>query len=173
MPESKQQRHIHTDWEISEEEVWEMESFGINGTATTAAKETSRRYNLLPKSRSSMSLAAQKYVATSAAMDVPASESTAGNAGGHGGSKGSRRGEMARSLNIVGVRKKLGGGGYGGDDDDDDEEKPAGITPPHVITSRQRTAMACSVMEGVGRTLKGRDLRNVRNAVWKHTGFYG
>ncbi|XP_020249476.1 early nodulin-20-like [Asparagus officinalis] len=28
-----------------------------------------------------------------------------------------------------------------------------------------------SVLEGVGRTLKGRDLRRVRNAVWRKTGF--
>jgi hypothetical protein len=27
------------------------------------------------------------------------------------------------------------------------------------------------VLEGVGRTLKGRDLRQVRNAIWRQTGF--
>jgi hypothetical protein len=27
------------------------------------------------------------------------------------------------------------------------------------------------VTEGAGRTLKGRDLRHVRNTVWKRTGF--
>ncbi|KAL8149882.1 hypothetical protein AgCh_006773 [Apium graveolens] len=42
--------------------------------------------------------------------------------------------------------------------------------PPHEYLARTRGA-SCSVHEGVGRTLKGRDMRMVRNAVWKHTGF--
>jgi hypothetical protein len=29
------------------------------------------------------------------------------------------------------------------------------------------------VVEGVGRTLKGRDMSRVRDAVWSQTGFYG
>lgn len=55
-------------------------------------------------------------------------------------------------------------------DDDDDEE----MLPPHEIVARgsgvsPRTTF--SVLEGVGRTLKGRDLRQVRNAVLRQTGF--
>ncbi|KAI3447440.1 hypothetical protein Pfo_004105 [Paulownia fortunei] len=55
-------------------------------------------------------------------------------------------------------------------DDVDDEE----VLPPHEIVARgslrnQKTTF--SVLEGVGRTLKGRDLRQVRNAVWRQTGF--
>ncbi|MCO5547354.1 hypothetical protein L7F22_000803 [Adiantum nelumboides] len=199
MPEA-QERHIPTDWELTEEEVWEMGSLhgalpgktqtGYPDTALSKAQQramaTSKRYsNLLPRSRSSLSLAAPKHVATSAALDVPARdeelaiEAAAGpgdRAEGDHHARGLRR-AMARSLNVIGISKKLAGGSYGDEDDDDDdddgEENAAGMTPPHVIASRQRTAMACSVMEGAGRTLKGRDLRNVRNAVWKHTGFYG
>ncbi|KAL4339249.1 hypothetical protein GQ457_08G019410 [Hibiscus cannabinus] len=52
-----------------------------------------------------------------------------------------------------------------GDDDDDD-----GRVPPHEYLARRRGA-SFSVHEGIGRTLKGRDLRRVRNAVWKKTGF--
>ncbi|KAK8512364.1 hypothetical protein V6N13_096987 [Hibiscus sabdariffa] len=51
-----------------------------------------------------------------------------------------------------------------GDDDDD------GKVPPHEYLARRRGA-SFSVHEGIGRTLKGRDLRRVRNAVWKKTGF--
>jgi hypothetical protein len=56
------------------------------------------------------------------------------------------------------------------DDDDGDEE----LLPPHEIVARgsgvsPRTTF--SVLEGVGRTLKGRDLRQVRNAVLRQTGF--
>ncbi|CAL0310530.1 unnamed protein product [Lupinus luteus] len=55
------------------------------------------------------------------------------------------------------------------DDDDDDE-----ILPPHEIVARGygvSPKTTCSVLEGVGRTLKGRDLRQVRNAIWRKTGF--
>ncbi|XP_059296227.1 protein S40-7-like [Lycium ferocissimum] len=57
------------------------------------------------------------------------------------------------------------------DDDDADDE----MLPPHEMVARgsmrssPRTTF--SVLEGVGRTLKGRDLRQVRNAVWRQTGF--
>jgi hypothetical protein len=56
------------------------------------------------------------------------------------------------------------------DDDDGDEE----LLTPHEIVARgsgvsPRTTF--SVLEGVGRTLKGRDLRQVRNAVLRQTGF--
>ncbi|KAG5515486.1 hypothetical protein RHGRI_036514 [Rhododendron griersonianum] len=58
-----------------------------------------------------------------------------------------------------------GGGGYGGGGD---------RVPPHEFLARQlaRTRIASfSVHEGVGRTLKGRDLSRVRNAIWEKTGF--
>ncbi|CAN0926897.1 hypothetical protein LINGRAHAP2_LOCUS35573 [Linum grandiflorum] len=54
------------------------------------------------------------------------------------------------------------GGGGGGDW----EER----VPPHEYLARRRGA-SLSVHEGVGRTLKGRDLRQVRNAIWKKVGF--
>ncbi|PWZ45085.1 hypothetical protein Zm00014a_002636 [Zea mays] len=53
-------------------------------------------------------------------------------------------------------------------DDGYDDGEP--VVPPHEMAAR-RAAAAASVMEGVGRTLKGRDLRRVRNAVWRTTGF--
>lgn len=56
------------------------------------------------------------------------------------------------------------------DDDDGDDE----ILPPHEIVARgsgMSPKTAFSVLEGVGRTLKGRDLRQVRNAIWRKTGF--
>ncbi|KAG5055715.1 hypothetical protein AAZX31_03G177900 [Glycine max] len=56
------------------------------------------------------------------------------------------------------------------DDDDDDEE----MLPPHEIVARGSGVSpktTFSVLEGVGRTLKGRDLRQVRNAVLRQTGF--
>ncbi|GMI80012.1 hypothetical protein HRI_001670500 [Hibiscus trionum] len=57
-----------------------------------------------------------------------------------------------------------------GDGDDGDGDDRDGWVPPHEYLARRRGA-SFSVHEGIGRTLKGRDLRCVRNAVWKETGF--
>ncbi|KAJ0480455.1 putative senescence regulator S40 [Helianthus annuus] len=44
--------------------------------------------------------------------------------------------------------------------------------PPHEFLARQSArTTSFSVHEGVGRTLKGRDLSRVRNAVWEKIGF--
>jgi Senescence regulator len=57
------------------------------------------------------------------------------------------------------------------DDDDVAGELEAGSwIPPHEMVCRNR-AMSFSVHEGVGRTLKGRDLSRLRNAIWEKTGF--
>ncbi|XP_059627883.1 protein S40-7 [Cornus florida] len=55
------------------------------------------------------------------------------------------------------------------EDDDDDE-----MVPPHEYIARKlaRTQITSfSMCEGVGRTLKGRDLSKVRNAILTKTGF--
>ncbi|CAA3029344.1 uncharacterized protein LOC111372817 [Olea europaea var. sylvestris] len=64
------------------------------------------------------------------------------------------------------------------DSDGDDYEEEYGENgnriPPHEFLARQmaRTKIASfSVHEGIGRTLKGRDLSTVRNAIWEKTGF--
>ncbi|KAI3411527.1 uncharacterized protein J3R85_017874 [Psidium guajava] len=57
-------------------------------------------------------------------------------------------------------------GGSDGHEEDDDGDR----VPPHEFLARRRGA-SLSVHEGVGRTLKGRDLRRVRNAIWKIVGF--
>ncbi|CAN1182147.1 hypothetical protein LINPERPRIM_LOCUS40699 [Linum perenne] len=59
------------------------------------------------------------------------------------------------------------------DEDEDDEEDGGGggeWVPPHELLARQRIA-SLSVQEGIGRTLKGRDMSRVRNAIWEKTGF--
>ncbi|XP_030503164.2 protein S40-7, partial [Cannabis sativa] len=60
------------------------------------------------------------------------------------------------------------------DADVGDDDGEAEMLPPHEIVARSSTQspmLAYSVLEGVGRTLKGRDLRQVRNAIWRQTGF--
>ncbi|KAG8077910.1 hypothetical protein GUJ93_ZPchr0007g4715 [Zizania palustris] len=74
--------------------------------------------------------------------------------------------------------------GLGCDDDDDDDDgmrtdsaPAAAIVPPHVFVAARQCSdgrtVASSVCVGHGRTLKGRDLRAVRNAVLHMTGFLG
>ncbi|XP_058196048.1 protein S40-1-like [Rhododendron vialii] len=55
-------------------------------------------------------------------------------------------------------------------DDDDEGEQ---FVPPHVILGRRISdgKMAFSVCTGNGRTLKGRDLSQVRNSILRMTGF--
>lgn len=56
------------------------------------------------------------------------------------------------------------------DDFDFDIEDEEDRIPPHEFLARTRNA-SFSVHEGIGRTLKGRDLSRVRNAIWAKTGF--
>ncbi|WOL10405.1 hypothetical protein Cni_G19160 [Canna indica] len=65
------------------------------------------------------------------------------------------------------------GGGNESDDDDEDEDDDD-RAPPHEWLAKKmaRTQISSpSVCEGAGRTLKGRDLSKVRNAVLTKTGF--
>ncbi|XP_057540442.1 protein S40-6-like [Amaranthus tricolor] len=60
------------------------------------------------------------------------------------------------------------------DDDDDDDDDKDGKLPPHEWLAKKfakNQISSFSVCEGVGRTLKGRDLSRVRNAVLSKTGF--
>ncbi|XVE79758.1 hypothetical protein DITRI_Ditri14bG0082300 [Diplodiscus trichospermus] len=63
----------------------------------------------------------------------------------------------------------------GDDDVEEDDWLEGGVRiPPHEFLAKQmaRTRIASfSVHEGIGRTLKGRDLRSVRNAIFEKTGF--
>ncbi|KAG8365402.1 hypothetical protein BUALT_Bualt18G0101100 [Buddleja alternifolia] len=59
------------------------------------------------------------------------------------------------------------------DSDDGLNDHDSELVPPHEYLARSRGMAANSVFEGVGRTLKGRDLSRVRDAVWSQTGFDG
>ncbi|KAJ1691970.1 hypothetical protein LUZ63_016125 [Rhynchospora breviuscula] len=52
------------------------------------------------------------------------------------------------------------------------KEEEGELVPPHQWT-QARGGTTASVFEGVGRTLKGRDMSRVRDAVWSQTGFFG
>ncbi|PON84014.1 Senescence regulator [Trema orientale] len=60
-----------------------------------------------------------------------------------------------------------------GDDVDEDEDDDDMVPPHEWIARKLARSQICSssVCEGKGRTLKGRDLSNVRNAILTKTGF--
>ncbi|RZB69161.1 hypothetical protein D0Y65_038787 [Glycine soja] len=65
---------------------------------------------------------------------------------------------------------------YGGGSDEDGEENDESDSklPPHEFIAQrlERSKISSfSILEGAGRTLKGRDLSKVRNAVLSKTGF--
>ncbi|KAJ8544706.1 hypothetical protein K7X08_017289 [Anisodus acutangulus] len=63
------------------------------------------------------------------------------------------------------------------DSDDGVDDHELDMVPPHEYLARgygrSRKSTTTSVFEGVGRTLKGRDMSRVRDAVWSRTGFNG
>ncbi|XP_010520370.1 PREDICTED: uncharacterized protein LOC104799504 [Tarenaya hassleriana] len=59
---------------------------------------------------------------------------------------------------------------YDDGDGVDWSESGGGRLPPHEFLARTRMASS-SVHEGVGRTLKGRDLSRIRNAIFEKIGF--
>ncbi|XP_047956795.1 uncharacterized protein LOC125202445 [Salvia hispanica] len=78
---------------------------------------------------------------------------------------------MARSLPVnVPDWSKILGGEWKPRDEYEEEEEENERMPPHEYLARVRGA-SLSVHEGEGRTLKGRDLSRVRNAIWKKIGF--
>ncbi|CAI9773434.1 unnamed protein product [Fraxinus pennsylvanica] len=59
-------------------------------------------------------------------------------------------------------------------DGDEDEDDDGNLIPPHEFIARKlarKQISSFSVCEGAGRTLKGRDLSTVRNAILTKTGF--
>ncbi|XP_021279336.1 putative protein TPRXL isoform X2 [Herrania umbratica] len=73
-------------------------------------------------------------------------------------------------VNVPILAKTMRRNGEFDNDCDLDVEEEGEMLPPHEIVARslaQSPMLACSVLEGVGRTLKGRDLRQVLNLIAK------
>lgn len=73
-----------------------------------------------------------------------------------------------------GVDSSDGGAAEGERGESDEEEEADSKVPPHELIAMRLARShisSFSVMEGEGRTLKGRDLSKVRNAVLTRTGF--
>lgn len=80
-------------------------------------------------------------------------------------------GEPAKSVPVnVPDWSKILKGEYRSDYSRNDDVAEDDWIAPHEYLARTRVA-SYSVHEGVGRTLKGRDMSRVRNAIWEKMGF--
>ncbi|XP_022994200.1 uncharacterized protein LOC111490009 [Cucurbita maxima] len=149
--------------EFREEDVWAMidNSNSTNGEDESMTVRNRRRSTPLDEPNvGGVSIAFQdsnrtargRHIAASAPMNVPDWS------------------KILRAESVESLPETDGGGYYNNDEAD--------MVPPHEYLAREyarsrNTAAATSVLEGVGRTLKGRDMRRVRDAVWSQTGFDG
>ncbi|XP_058094230.1 protein S40-5-like [Magnolia sinica] len=124
---------------------------GLSLAFEESGKATARIVHQFRPHDSSMEPSNERGMATSAPMNVP---------------------DWPKILRVESV-ESLGDENGTVEYDDDDAE----WVPPHEYLAREyaqsQKMAATSVFEGVGRTLKGRDMSRVRNAVWSRTGFLG
>ncbi|KAG4182807.1 hypothetical protein ERO13_A09G068650v2 [Gossypium hirsutum] len=147
-------RNSINDEDFDEEEVWEPSSSYSSAWRLPSASRTIRRGS---NSSSAASHETEVTGQSSAPLNIPDWSKIYG-----------KHANMEPSRNKSWVNK--------GDDDDDDGMvyEDGDMVPPHEWLARElaRTRISSSpVCEGVGRTLKGRDLSKVRNAVLTKTGF--
>ncbi|KAL6618933.1 hypothetical protein ACP70R_034072 [Stipagrostis hirtigluma subsp. patula] len=108
----------------------------------------------------------------------PASRASRGGDAAGGGSEARRPGASSAPVGVPVARSSPEPAAWvwGDDDGDGDGDEGAAFVSPHVVAARRRCSAseeraASSVCVGHGRTLKGRDLRCVRTAVLRMTGF--
>lgn len=165
--------------ELQEEEIWgvfhesdRLASMAISDSSpSTTHQRISTAAKMIPRSNREpkMNQQQQQY---SAPVNIPDWSKIYGGASSKQASHGSPSWLDGHS----------GGGGGEGDgfvrssweSDEDEDDENGGMIPPHEWLARKyaRSQISSfSVCEGVGRTLKGRDISRVRNAVLTRTGF--
>lgn len=160
--------------EFQEEDVW-----GILGRSKELKKSNSDSYResssmvsrrlptasrMIPKASSSNSGTEPKIIQQSAPVNIPDWSKIYGNSS-------AKPSNTASWLNDDGSSDGVVNNSW---DSDEEEEDDGGVIPPHEWIARKLARSqitSFSVCEGVGRTLKGRDLSTVRNAVLTKTGF--
>ncbi|KAK9155702.1 hypothetical protein Sjap_003182 [Stephania japonica] len=184
------------DEEFNEEDIWafgrehkEMNSptprfrrprepptFGTLRRIPTASRMIPRTSNFSSSSSSSSSPQSSNLVEpivvqqSSAPVNIPDwSKIYKRNLNNNKGFNGGRNGPLADGVGDenYGFQRDFNGNG------DDDEEEDEWLPPHEFIAKKLASSQisSFSVFEGAGRTLKGRDLTKVRNAVLSRTGF--
>jgi len=174
-------RH-HDESEFGEEEVWSMvedlrdhhgrhqnQRGAYGGEWNPRATTESGRARRAEPHVGGLSLAFDQETTTSSSRIM---HQFSGNGGGP---RGGRHVATSAPVNVPDWSKILRGHSAESmhDSDEDDRVGDSGMEPPHEYLARSRQMNAMSVFEGVGRTLKGRDMSRVRDAVWSQTGFEG
>ncbi|KAI5665301.1 hypothetical protein M9H77_24624 [Catharanthus roseus] len=143
-----------TQFEFDESEVWNSNNnneVNVETTTSSVVKRSSSRPSLKKKPLKKLMTNQRPIAANSLPVNVPDWSRILGN-------------EYGRNNRDLDLDLDLDKEDKDGDDDYYDR------LPPHEYLARTRGS-SFSVHEGIGRTLKGRDLSRVRNAVWKQTGF--
>ncbi|KAI4295900.1 hypothetical protein L6164_035896 [Bauhinia variegata] len=162
------------DEDFDEEDVWGLvKEKGDSSTKIRVSKDisgSSSAWRLsaaprtIPRANAQTGHEAQVVQRSSAPLEIPDWSKIYGR----NAKKGSKDGESNRDAFGYGY------GGDGRDDEDEGEDGEDDMVPPHEWIARKlarNQISSFSVCEGIGRTLKGRDLSKVRNAVLTKTGF--
>ncbi|XP_030533347.1 uncharacterized protein LOC115742937 [Rhodamnia argentea] len=174
------QRASNGDFE--EEDVWSVVTKGREDSSPTmgssihkslTASSSAWQYSSAPKTiprRPANQEAVTLGQRSSAPVNIPDWSKIYGSKRGDG-----LDGEREHGHGVYGDDGDDGAGHHGDDgDDDDDGDVDGEMVPPHEWVAKRlaRTRISpFSVCEGVGRTLKGRELSRVRNAILTKTGF--
>ncbi|XP_074272017.1 protein S40-5-like [Silene latifolia] len=183
--------------EFAEEDIWSMvehvpdhNQHNNNGSGDydyvdawtpRAATETGRRDRVSNQSKAvhvgGLSLAFEDETTSSRRIVHQFGTGANNNNGGNGGAHRGGRHVVASSapVNVPDWSKilRVDSAESMFDSYEDDQVDDSGMEPPHEYLARSRKMDTFSVYEGVGRTLKGRDMSRVRDAVWSQTGFEG
>lgn len=160
--------------DFQEEEVWAM--MKPTDSSSSYSNSETRNFNL---SGSSSSSSLSAWRSTAASMGIPRSTST----GEFSVTAPQHRSSAPVDIPEILKKKKkkqrttkrnLWDDANSGDDDESCVKGDDEMVPPHEYLARRLASTqiaSFSMCEGVGRTLKGRDLSNLRNAILTKTGF--
>ncbi|KAE8125540.1 hypothetical protein FH972_020334 [Carpinus fangiana] len=168
------------DGDFEEEDVWAVLRDRAEGNSTSMADKSKESSVSVPRPFPSATRMIPRAISSSSCSDSSSLEPkivqqsapvNIQNWSQISGQKSKMASKNASWLDLDADADDDDGGHVGEDSDEDDINYKL---PPHEVVARRlaRSQISSfSVFEGVGRTLKGRDLSKVRNAVLTKTGF--
>ncbi|KAL2473041.1 hypothetical protein Fot_48777 [Forsythia ovata] len=141
--------------DIQEQDVWGILNEGKEPSFISKRQPTAARI-MIPTANKNSNIDEPRTVQHSAPLNIPDWSKIYGESSKNASKNGD---DFVRSS---------------GESDDEEEDDDGNLIPPHEIIARnlaRNQISSFSVCEGAGRTLKGRDLSRVRNAVLTKTGF--
>ncbi|KGN64516.1 uncharacterized protein LOC101208118 [Cucumis sativus] len=159
--------------DLEEEDVWNSVEGKEDSSNFISRKSSDYYYSSSSSSSSSLSSSSSTWRLPTAPKMIPKSISTRAHETQMANNRSSAPVDIPDWSKIYG---KMGSSSTGDKDDVRDQEdgEDEDMVPPHewIAQKLARSRISSfSVCEGVGRTLKGRDLSKVRNAILTKTGF--